>query len=73
MSDRTHALLPPPAPTLTPAEADAVSLAALLDMLEETGYSLRASSGWLVLSQGYDVQAIGVNIPDLLEQVRRIR
>jgi hypothetical protein len=73
MSDRTHALLSPPVPSLTPAENDAVALAALLHLLAETGFSLRVSSGWLVLSQGHDVQAMGITVPDLLRQAETIR
>jgi hypothetical protein len=41
MSDRTHALLSPPVPALTPAEDDAVTLAALLDAMERTGLALQ--------------------------------
>jgi hypothetical protein len=75
MSDRTHALLSPPVPSLTPAEDDAAAMAALLHLLAETGYNLRvsSSSGWLVLSQGHDAQVMGITVPDLLQQAETIR
>jgi len=73
MSDRTHALLSPPVPALTQAEDDAAAMAALLHLLAKTGYNLRVSSGWLVLSQGHDAQVMGITVPDLLQQAETIR
>jgi len=70
MSDRTHALLAAPAPALTPAEDDAAALAALLRLLDETGYLLAVSHGWLVLRTPDLVVAIGTDVPDLLRDIR---
>jgi len=40
MSDRTQSLLAPAVPSLTQAEDDAVTLAALLEALDRTGLAL---------------------------------